>query len=162
MFSGARNFGDILAADNADAKVIGYCSLAVLVALYIVGAVSAVPGSLRHEVQTLPLWFPIVAGFQKNELAKWSALPCMIFWLAIMTFIWLFLLGLPSPVSGTFNLAEIVMTFVVGVASLVGLAACFRWRTSTSLSVAVCVLLLFAALQVGAMAASLMPYIATR
>ena len=42
-------------------KTIGGCSLAVLVALYVVGAVSH--GSLRHEVQTLPLWFPIVLGF---------------------------------------------------------------------------------------------------
>jgi hypothetical protein len=61
---------------------IAYCSLAVLVALYVVGAVSH--GSLRHEVQTLPLWFPIVWGFRQRELAKWSALPCFVLWLAIM------------------------------------------------------------------------------
>ena len=57
-------------------KVVGFCSLAVLVALYVVGAVSVPPGSLRHEVQTLPLWVPIVAGFQSNKIAKWAALPC--------------------------------------------------------------------------------------
>ena len=44
------------------ARIVGSCSLAILIALYVVGAVSAVPGSLRHEVQTLPLWVPIVAG----------------------------------------------------------------------------------------------------
>src|SRR5438034_1307950 len=43
-------------------KIVGYCLLAVLLALYVVGAVSGTPGSLRHEVQTLPLWFAIVAG----------------------------------------------------------------------------------------------------
>ena len=101
----------------ANGKVVGYCSLAILIALSVVGAVSETPGSLRHQVQTLPLWFPIVAGLQNKPLAKWAALPCMIFWLVIMTFIWLFLLGLPSPVSGTFNPTEIVMTLVVGVAS---------------------------------------------
>jgi hypothetical protein len=37
----------------AVSKWIGYCSLTVLVALYVVGAVSN--GALRHEVQTLPL-----------------------------------------------------------------------------------------------------------
>jgi uncharacterized membrane protein YoaK (UPF0700 family) len=42
-------------------KTIAYCSLIALVASYVVGAVSN--GSLRHEVQTLPLWFPIVLGF---------------------------------------------------------------------------------------------------
>jgi hypothetical protein len=45
---------------------IAYCSLAVLIALYVVGAVSH--GSLRHEVQTLPLWFTIVLGFRGGNL----------------------------------------------------------------------------------------------
>src|SRR5262249_53973375 len=53
-----------------DAKVVAYSSLAILVALYVVGAVGVPPGSLRHEVQTLPLWFPIVAGhFFPTEIA---------------------------------------------------------------------------------------------
>ena len=145
-----------------NAKVVGYCSLAVLIALYVVGAVSAIPGSLRHQVQTLPLWFPIVAGLQKNEWTKWSALPCMIFWLVIMSFIWSFLLGWASPVSGTFNLTEIAMTLVVGAASLAGIAVCLRWRTATPTIAAVGVFLLFAVLQVAAIAISLTPYIAQR
>src|SRR5262245_25944531 len=94
---------------------VAVCSLAILIALYVVGAVSVPPGSLRHEVQTLPLWFPIVLGFQNRELAKWSALPCFLFWLTIMIFIWLFLLGLPSPVRGHFFPTEVAMTIVVGV-----------------------------------------------
>jgi hypothetical protein len=36
-------------------KLVGYGCVAVVIALYIVGAVSVPPGSLRHEVQTLPL-----------------------------------------------------------------------------------------------------------
>src|ERR1035438_1792586 len=32
-------------------------------------------------------------GFRRSELAKWSALPCLIFWLGIMVLIWLFLMG---------------------------------------------------------------------
>jgi hypothetical protein len=63
------------------AKVVAYASLAIVAALYVVGAVSVPPGSLRHEVQTLPLWLPIIAGLEKRELAKWTALPCLIFWL---------------------------------------------------------------------------------
>src|SRR4030095_1337108 len=98
------------------AKKSGLASLTVLVALYVVGAVSVPPGSLRHEVQTLPLWFPIVLGFQNRELAKWAALPCLIFWLAIMSLIWLFLLGWARIVSGHFFPTEIAMTIIIGIA----------------------------------------------
>ena len=145
-----------------NAKLVGSCSLAILIALYIVGAVSLIPGSLRHEVQTLPLWFPIVAGFQQKESAKWSALPCMMFWLLSMGVIWLFLLGLPSPVSGTFNPIEIAMTLIITVASLIGIAGAVRWRTTTPSMTAIGVFVLFAVLQVAAMALSLTPYIANR
>src|SRR5438105_8957088 len=90
-------------------KVVGLCSLAILIALYVVGAVSVPPGSLRHEVQTLPLWIPIVAGLQRKQFAKWAALPCFIFWLAIMIAIWLFLLGWARIVTGHFFPTEIGM-----------------------------------------------------
>src|SRR5262245_6628907 len=98
------------------ARLISYSTLAILIALYVVGAVSVPPGSLRHEVQTLPLWFPIVAGFQSREIAKWAALPCLLVWLTLMTFIWLFLLGWARIISGHFVPTEIAMTIVVGVA----------------------------------------------
>src|SRR6266700_7825663 len=110
----------------SSAKMVAYSSLAVVAALYVVGAVSIPPGSLRHEVQTLPLWFPIVAGLQKRELAKWAALPCLIFWLTIMIFIWLFLLGWARIVTGHFFPTEIAMTMVIGAASLVGIGGCLQ------------------------------------
>jgi hypothetical protein len=145
---------------NRAPKVIAYCSLAILVALYIVGAVSH--GSLRHEVQTLPLWFPIVTGFQQREIAKWAALPCLIFWLVIMIFIWLFLLGWARMVTGHFSPTEIAMTLTIGAACLIGLAASVRWRTTVRPLTALGVAALFGALQVLAMRLSLIPYIATR
>jgi len=143
-------------------KTIAYCSLATLIALYVVGAVSDTPGSLRHEVQTLPLWFPIVAGFQRKEIVKWAALPCMVFWLAIVGFIWLFLLGWARIVSGRFSPTEIAMTVVIGVAAIVGMAASARWRTSVRWSTAAATFVLFAALQALAMRLSLILYIARR
>ena len=145
---------------NRAPKVIAYCSLAILVALYIVGAVSH--GSLRHEVQTLPLWFPIVTGFQQREIAKWAALPCLIFWLVIMIFIWLFLLGWARMVTGHFSPTEIAMTLTIGGACLIGLAASVRWRTTVQPLTALGVSALFGALQVLAMRLSLIPYVATR
>src|SRR5215467_1103709 len=144
------------------AKAIAYCSLAILVALYVVGAVSVPPGSLRHEVQTLPLWFPIVLGFRNSELAKWAALPCFLFWLTIMIFIWLFLLGWARIVSGHFIPTEIAMTLVVGFASLAGLGACVRWHTAVRTPVVVTLFVLVAAMQLAAFYVSLFPYIARR
>jgi uncharacterized membrane protein YoaK (UPF0700 family) len=139
-------------------NAIAYSCLAVLIALYVVGAVSH--GSLRHEVQTLPLWFPIVLGFRKRELAKWSALPCLIFWLTIVVFIWLFLLGLAHIVSGTFSPIEIAMSIVIGIASLLGIVVSLRWRTSTGILTAACTVAIFAILQLLVFRLSVIPYIA--
>jgi hypothetical protein len=141
-------------------KSLAWCSLAVLVALYVVGAVSN--GSLRHEVQTLPLWIPIVLGFQGRKLAKWAALPCLLFWLLIMVAIWLFLLGWARIVTGHFSPVEIAMTLVIGLSSIIGIVRGLRWRTSVSPAKGVATVVLLAIFQVGAMRISLIPYIATR
>jgi hypothetical protein len=139
---------------------IAFCCLAILLALYVVGAVSHTV--LRHTVQTLPLWVPIVFGVRTSEFAKWSALPCLIFWLAIMMLIWLFLLGWTHVVSGHFSPAEIAMTLVVGSASAGGLRVAFRWRTAVRPLSAAAVAVLFAALQFLAFRVSLLPSIAHR
>ena len=142
------------------AETIAYCCLATLVALYVVGAVSN--GSLRHEVQTLPLWVPIVFGFRRSELAKWAALPCFVFWLAIMVLIWLFLLGWARIVSGHFSPTEIAMTIVIGVACTTGIITSLRQRTSVGGLTATAVGVLFAILQLLAFRISLIPYIGSR
>lgn len=86
----------------------------------------------------------------------------MIFWLMIMALIWLLLLGWARIVTGTFNPTEIAMTLVVGGASIAGIAVCVRWRTAIPAMTAMGVSLLFAVLQVAAMAISRTPYIAQR
>jgi len=151
------------------AKAVATASLAILVALYVVGAVSVPPGSLRHEVQTLPLWIPIVLGYRGNPLAKWAALPCLLFWLAIMIAIWLFLLGWARIVTGHFFPTEVAMTIVVGGAAVAGLGAAVaglgasaRWRTRTRPATAAAAIIGMAALQLLAFRLSLLPYIARR
>jgi hypothetical protein len=139
-------------------KGIGWCCLAVLIALYIVGAVSH--GSLRHVVQTLPLWFPIILGFNRRQLARWCALPCLCFWLGIMALIWLFLLGWAHVVSGQFSPVEIAMTLIVGIASAAGLGMCL-WQARWSLR-GVALIVLFGILQCLAFRISLLPAIAHR
>ena len=109
-------------------KGIALCCLAVLAALYVVGAVSH--EVLRHVVQTLPLWFPISFGFRGSEIAKWSALPCLVFWFGIMALIWMFLLGWSRILTGHFSSVEMAMTLVVGVACLSGFGVALRWRTA--------------------------------
>ena len=138
-------------------NTIAYCCLASLIALYVVGAVSN--GSLRHEVQTLPLWIPIALGFRKSELAKWAAVPCLLIWLALMIFIWLFLLGWAHFLSGHFSPVEIAMTVVVGAASILGIATSLRWKTAIGPVRAAATLLLLALLQVAALRISFTPYI---
>ena len=137
-------------------KGIGVCSLAILISLYIVGAVSH--GSLRHEVQTLPLWFPIVLGFNGKEMARWCALPCFIFWLFCMTLVWLFLLGWSHLLSGQFSPVEIAMTLIVGVASFAGLAFSIRRLRWSTPGFALAVL--FAIFQLAAFRISMLPAIA--
>jgi hypothetical protein len=137
-------------------RIIGWCSLVVLVALYVVGAVSH--GSLRHEVQTLPLWVPIVAGFNSRGFSRWCALPCFLFWLLCMVLIWLFLLGWSHFLSGQFSPTEILLTVVIGIASAIGLVQClwrlrWSWRHST-------LLVLFAILQLACFRISMLPQIA--
>ncbi len=139
---------------------IAWCCLAIIVALLVVGSVSH--GVLRHIVQTAPLWAAVVLGFRRNELSKWVVLPWFLFWLTIVIFIWLFLLGWAQIVQGTFSPTEIAMTLIVGAASIVGLITCFRTRTTTSWGMAVLLFLLFAGLQLLTFRLSLLPAIAHR
>jgi hypothetical protein len=126
-------------------KWLAFCCLAVLLALYVVGALRH--GLLRNVLQTAPLWVPIVLGFRGNEFAKWSALPCLIIWLASMILIWLFLLRLVYFMSGRFSPTEIAMSIVIGSASASGFAVAFHWRTGVRPFLAGAVALLFGALQ---------------
>lgn len=139
-------------------KIVGYCALVALLALYVVGGVSN--GVLRHIVQTLPLWFPIVMGLRQREVAKYAALPCFFIWLVLMIFIWLFLLGWARVVSGHFAPIEVILTLVIGAATFVGLSSAFRWRTSLSWSKALSITGLFALLQLVALRISFLPSIA--
>src|SRR6266404_3593531 len=134
--------------------------VAVIAALLIVGAVSS--GVIRHIVQTSPLWIAIVLGARRSHWVKWAAFPCFVIWLLLMTAIWFFLLGWARIVSGTFSPTEILMTVIVGLASLVGMVGAWRVKSSARVWPAVGTVLLVAALQVGAFRLSLLPAIAHR
>jgi hypothetical protein len=139
-------------------KIIGYAGLITLLALNVVGVVSN--GVVRHVVQTLPLWPPIVLGLREREIAKWAALPCFIIWLLLMTLIWLFILGWANVLSGHFTPVEVILTLIIGAASVTGLVVGFRWRTNLSWAKALSVAAIFAVVQIIALRISFLPAIA--
>ena len=141
-------------------RALTVCSLAIIIALLVVGAVSH--GVLRHVVQTSPLWIAIGLGARRSAWSKWAALPCFIFWLLLMTAIWLFLLGWARIVSGTFSPTEVAMTLVVGAASLYGIVRAFAMRTGVGKWPAALAAVLAGLLQVAALRVSLLPAIAHR
>jgi len=145
---------------GTDYRVLAGCCLAMIAALLVVGAVSH--GVIRHIVQTSPLWIVIALSVRKSAFAKWAALPCFVFWLLLMSAIWLFLLGWARIVSGTFLPTEIAMTLVVGLGSIIGGVTAVRMRTPVRAWPAVGTTMLLAILQIGALRLSLLPQIAHR
>lgn len=138
---------------------LAVCCLVIVVALVFgVGIVSH--GILRHVVQTAPFWPAIVLALRRRDAARWCALPCFVFWLFIMVFIWLFLLGWSRVLTGTFSPIEIAMTIVCAVAAGAGIAFALRQRTATSPAAAIGLVALFSFLQYIAFRISLLPGIA--
>ena len=141
--------------------VIAICSVVVILAL-VAGVGGATGLVWRHVIQTLPLWFAIVLGFRRSAATGWIALPCFLFWIALMVFIWLYLLGVARIVSGHFAPIEVVMTIIVGVASLIGIASFVRFKSRVRPWLAIVFFLLFAAAQWGCFLLSITPRFATR
>jgi len=143
-----------------DYRLLVVCCLVVIAALLVVGAVSH--GVIRHIVQTAPLWFGVGLGMRRSAWSKWAALPCLLFWLLVMIFIWLFLLGWARIITGTFSTTETAMTIVVGLASIAGLAKALTTRTGVRWWNGMTVFAAVAVLQVVALRISFLPAIAHR
>ena len=114
-------------------------------------------GVIRHFVQTAPVWPAVWLGFRRSPWTKWAVLSPLLLWLLLMINIWLFLLGLPHLLSGTFTPIEIALTITIGVAAVVGIATALRVRTAVPWASAVGMLLLMACLQVLAIWVSFQP-----
>ncbi len=123
-----------------------------------------IPGHLvlRHIVQTLPLWAAIVLGFRHSRFTGSVGFPLFLFWLALMSLIWLYLLGISHILSGHFSPLEVAMTILVGAASLAGLAACFRVKHWPSVASSAVLFVVLAAIQWGCFWVSFLPTVAHR
>jgi hypothetical protein len=137
------------------------CSAAIMAALVLgVGLASGLV--LRHIVQTLPLCVIIAVGVRRPRTAGWFALPCFLFWLALMIAIWLYLLDLARLVTGHFTPLETAMTVVVGVAATAGITGAARFLRGVRAHVAASLFVLGAALQWVCFRLSTLPGIANR
>ena len=143
-----------------DFRTLTGCCVAMIAALLVVGAVSH--EVLRHIVQTSPLWIPTVLGIRRSASTKWVAVPCFVFWLLLMTAIWLYLLGWAQIVSGTFSPTEIAMTLVVGLASIAGIIKAVGMSSGVRAWSALVTVLLVAVFQVAVVRLSFLPQIAHR
>lgn len=143
-----------------DFRIVTGCCLAMIAALMVVGAVSH--GVLRHIVQTSPLWITIVLGIRRSASTKWAALPCFVFWLLLMTALWLYLLGWAQFLSGTFSPVEIAMTLVVGLATMAGIVKTGGMSSCVRGWSAIVTVLLVTVFQLAVFRLSFLPQIAHR
>lgn len=148
-------------SDSTAPIAIAVCCLFIILAL--VGGVGIPDGVvLRHLVQTLPLWVGVVFGFRRSKPTGWIGLPLFLFWLVVMSFIWLYLLGIARILSGHFSALEIAMTVVVGATSAVGIVMFWRFKSALSAGAAVSLFVIFAAIQFVRFRVSFLPAIAHR
>jgi hypothetical protein len=140
-------------------KAIALCVLVQMAALIVVGLVS--DGLARHVLQTSPSWIVAALALHESSRAKWAALPVFVFWLAIMSLIWLYLLGIAHIITGNFGNTEVAMTLVVMATSVLGIFAALSARSDVAWWRAAIIIVAVAAVQVGAMALSLRPPISS-
>ena len=129
-------------------------------ALIVVGIVSQT--LLPHFIQIAPLVVALGLLARRSAWGVSAAAPLFAFWFLIMGAIWLFLLGVARIVSGTFTPAEVTLTVVIGVASLLGLGTAYRHGTTIPIWARLCTIVAFAILQFAAMWLSVQPFVARR
>src|SRR5258708_16693962 len=138
---------------------MAFCGFAIIV--FLVGAVVFPAGVvLCYIVQTFPLWIGIAFGIRRARPAGWIGLPLFLFWLTLMVFIWLYVLGIASIISRHFSPFEIAMTIIVGAASLTGIVIFTRLKSSLSPAMAVTTFVVTAVVQYACFRISFLPAIA--
>ncbi len=151
----AARMSPIRMSDSAESRTKLWVSAwlaAVSVALLLVGVVSNT--LLRHVIQISPLALALVVTARRSSFGATMALPLFTFWLFVMGGIWLFLLGIAPVFTGQFSSAEVILTVVIGLASIGGLVVVLRQGTALSLATRLGAVLVFAILQPVAMVLS--------
>jgi hypothetical protein len=102
------------------ARRIAFCCVVIIAAL-VAGVGLATGLVVRHVVQTVPLWIGIALGLRGSRAVGWFTAPLFLFWLALMTVIWLYLAGWTTIISGHFSPFEKAMTVAVAASCGIGL-----------------------------------------
>lgn len=129
-------------------------------ALIVVGIVSHT--LLRHFIQIAPLIGALILLLRRPAFGVSAAVPLFAFWFLTMGAIWLFLLGVARIFTGTFTPAEVTLKIVIGVTSVLGLAAAHRRGTTAPVAARLGTIVGFALLQFAAMWVSVQPFVARR
>jgi hypothetical protein len=132
----------------------------VALALIVVGIVSGT--LIRHIIQIAPFVVALSVLPRRPAWGVSAAATLLAFWFLVMGAIWLFLLGVARIFTGTFTTAEIALTVVIGVGSVLGLVAARRTGTSAPIGAQLGVVAAFAILQLAAMFLSMQPFVARR
>jgi hypothetical protein len=141
-------------------KVIAACLSGVVASLLVVGIVSET--FVRHVIQVVPIGIALVAVTRRVALGPYFAIPIFALWLLLMVLIWLYLIGIQTFFTGTFSLAEVVLTILIGLFSVLGIVACAGSRVGPGAAGRSAAVITFAALQVGAMWVSFLRPFANR
>jgi len=130
-------------------QIIAGCLGGVALSLLLVGVVSGT--FIRHVIQILPVALALITVKRHSIWGTYAALPIFIFWLFIMTIIWLFLLDIARIVTGSFTVVEVILTILIGLSGTLGIVTVIRYRPKAQLLTGVLIFVLFAALQIIAM-----------
>ena len=142
-------------ADSRAELVIGLSCLAAIAALFVVGVVAH--EIVRHLLQSAPFWIGAVLGLRRSGLARWAALPLMLFWLLVSVLIWLFLLKISNIVRGHYSPAEVAMTMVLAASAVTTILAAILSKARTRWWAALGTVALAGALQFAAFDLSVQP-----
>ena len=134
------------------------CLAGVAAALLIVGVASGT--FIRHVVQIVPVAIALVAVRERPAWGSHAALPVFAWWLFMMVLVWLYLAGVPMFFDGDFTLTEIVLTGLVALFCVLGLLACMRMESTTSIANRLLAVAVFGAFQFAMMWVSfLQPFV---
>jgi len=130
-------------------QIIAGCLGGVALSLLLVGVVSGT--FIRHVIQIIPVALALITVKRQSTWGTYAALPIFIFWLFIMTLIWLFLMDIARIVTGRFTVVEVILTILIGLSGILGIVTVIRYRPKAQLLTGVLIFVLFAALQIIAM-----------
>jgi hypothetical protein len=141
-------------------RLLRVCLTGLILSLLLIGVVSATP--LRHLVQAIPVIVALGLVWRGIGWSPYAALPLFLFWLLLISLIWLFIFGLANVITGTFSLPERILTVAIILSCVLGIGAALRASPVSGWKIRSLAFLAFALLAVAAMWASLHPLFARR